>query len=133
MKIIAIDTNVLLDFLLKRHPRFNEVKRLFEDCAERKIEIFVPQVVFPEIEWVLRSHYKESKEKVVRFLEELLAMDGIILENKPEIQKAVSIYKYANIKFTDSVIAAQIQRIKPDEFLTFDEDLHKFYQKMDWE
>ena len=133
MKIIAIDTNVLLDFLLKRHPRFNEVKRLFEDCAERKIEIYIPQVVFPEIEWVLRSHYGESKEKIVRFLEELLGLDGIILENKPEIQQATGIYKYANIKFTDSIIAAQMQRIKPDEFLTFDEDLQKFYQRMEWE
>lgn len=129
MKIIAIDTNVLLDFLLKRHPRFNEAKELFDDCVNKKIEIFIPQVVFPEIEWVLRSYYKESKEKVVSFLGELLAMDGIILENKPEIQKAVSIYKYANIKFTDSIIAAELRRVKPDEFLTFDEDLQKFYLK----
>ncbi len=129
MKIIAIDTNVLLDFLLKRHPRFNEVKELFDDCVNKKIEIFIPQVVFPEIEWVLRSHYKESKEKIVGFLDELLGLDGIILENKSDIQEAVNIYKYANIKFTDSIIAAELRRVKPDEFLTFDEDLQKFYLK----
>ena len=129
MKIVAIDTNVLLDFKLKRHPRFNEVKKLFADCANGKIQIFIPQVVFPEVEWVLRSFYKEQKENVVDFFQELLALDGIILENKPDMQQAVNIFKMVNIKFTDSVIAAQLQRIKPDEFLTFDDNLQKFYQK----
>lgn len=127
MKIIAIDTNVLLDFKLKRHPRFREVKKLFADCVNEKIQIFIPQIVFPEIEWVLRSVYKESKEKIIDFFEELLELNGIMLENKPEMQHAVNIFRYANIKFTDSMIAAQLQRIKPDEFLTFDEDLQKFY------
>lgn len=128
MKILAIDTNVLLDFQLKRHPRFNQVKKIFEDCVDKKIQIFIPQVVFPEIEWVMRSHYKESKDKIIDFFEELLDLEGVILENKPEMQQAVNIFKFANIKFTDSIIAAQMQRIKPDEFLTFDEDLQKFYQ-----
>lgn len=128
MKIVAIDTNVLLDFKLKRHPRFNQVKKIFEDCVNGKIQIFIPQVVFPEIEWVLRSFYKQPKEDMIKFFEELLSLEAMTLENKPEMQQAVNIFKFANIKFTDSVIAAQMQRIKPDEFLTFDEDLQKFYQ-----
>lgn len=128
MKTVAIDTNVLLDFKLKRHARFNQVKKLFEDCVNGKIQIFIPQVVFPEIEWVLRSFYKQPKEEIIIFFEELLNLGGVKLENKTEIQQAVNIFKFANIKFTDSIIAAQLQRIKPDEFLTFDEDLQKFYQ-----
>ncbi len=129
MKIVAIDTNVLLDLQLKRSPRFNEVKELFNDCINGKIQIFIPQIVFPEIEWVLRSFYKQPKEEIVNFFEELLDFEEVMFENKLEMLQAVSIYKYANIKFTDSIIAAQLQRIKPDEFLTFDEDLKKIYQK----
>ncbi len=129
MKIVAIDTNVLLDLQLKRSPRFNEVKELFNDCINGKIQIFIPQIVFPEIEWVLRSFYKQPKEEIVNFFEELLDFEEVMFENKLEMLQAVSIYKYANIKFTDSIIAAQLQRIKPDEFLTFDEDLKKIYQR----
>lgn len=127
MKIIAIDTNVLLDFRLERKPRFNEVKKIFVDCLNGKIQIFIPQVVFSEIEWVLRSFYKQPKENIIAFFDELLNLNGVVLENKPEMQQAVNIFRYANIKFTDSVIAAQVQKIKPDEFITFDEDLQKFY------
>lgn len=138
MKIVAIDTNVLLDFKLKRHPRFNQVKKLFADCANGKIQIFIPQVVFPEIEWVLRSFYKQPKENTVKFFEELLNLELMTLENKPEMHQAVNIFKFANIKFTDCIILAQMHRIKPDEFLTFDEDLQKFYTTkppatMEWE
>lgn len=129
MKIIAIDTNVLLDLQLQRSPRFSEVKELFNDCINGKIQIFIPQIVFPEIEWVLRSFYKQPKEEIVNFFEELLDLDGVMLENKSEMLQAVSIYKYVGVKFTDAVIAIQVQRIKPDEFLTFDEDLQKIYQK----
>lgn len=105
------------------------MKELFNDCINGKIQIFIPQIVFPEIEWVLRSFYKQPKEGIVNFFEELLDLEGVIFENKSEMLQAVSIYKYVSIKFTDAVIATQVQRIKPDEFLTFDEDLKKIYQK----
>ena len=45
------------------------------------------------------------------------------------MKNALIYFKYSNIKFTDSIILSQIKRVKPDEFLTFDEDLQKIYQK----
>ena len=129
MKTVAIDTNVLLTLQKERYLGFNEIKQLFEDCLNGKVQIFIPQIVFPELEWVLRSFYKEPKEKIVEFFEELLDLEGVILKDKAEIKQAVMIFKQANIKFADAIIFIQVQDLQPDEFLTFDEDLKKLYQK----
>lgn len=128
IKTVAVDTNALLDYCLKRQPGFEKTQQLIKDCLSKKSKIFVPDIVFPEVEWVLRSFYKQPKDFTINFLEELLLLEGTIAENKLDIEIALNIFKHSNIKFTDSIILAQIQRIKPDEFLTFDEDLQKFYQ-----
>lgn len=128
-KIVAVDTNVLLDYRLKRNPGFNKVQPLMEDCLNNKIQIFIPNIVFPEIEWVLRSFYKQPKELILKFLESLLALEGVLTENKSVIQNALSIFSQSNLTFTDSIILIEIENFSPDEFLTFDEDLKKIYQK----
>ena len=129
IKTVAVDTNALLDFRLKREPGFKKTKQVIKSCSSEKTRMFIPSIVFPEIEWVLRSFYKQSKELIINFLEELLELEGLILENKLEMKNALIYFKYSNIKFTDSIILSQIQRVKPDEFLTFDEDLQKIYQE----
>lgn len=129
MKTIAIDTNVLLDFQRGRIPGFNKVRQLFEDCLDGKVQIFIPQIVFAELEWVLRSYYKEPKEKIIEFFEELLALEGAILTDKSQMQQTLLLFKQSNIKFTDAIIFIQIQNFQPDEFLTFDEDLKKLYNE----
>ncbi len=129
VKTIAFDTNVLLDYLFKRDPGFSRSFQLIEDCLVRKVQIFIPNIVFPEIEWVLRSFYKQPKDFIVEFLEGLLVIEGVLTEDKITIQQALNLYRQLNIKFTDSIILIQIQNFNPDEFLTFDEDLKKLYKK----
>jgi len=128
-KIVAVDTNVLLDYRLKRNPGFNKVRPLIEDCLEGKIRIFIPNIVFPEPEWVLRSFYKQPKGLIVKFLESLLALEGILTENKSAMQNALSIFSQSNLTFTDSIILIEIENFGPDEFLTFDENLKKIYKE----
>lgn len=127
-KIVAVDTNVLLDYRLKRKPTFNRVQLLMEDCLNSKLQIFIPNIVFPELEWVLRSFYKQPKELIIKFLESLLALEGILTENKSAMQNALSIFSQSNLTFTDSIILIEIENFGPDEFLTFDETLKKIYQ-----
>ena len=128
-KTIAVDTNVLLDYLFKRDPGFSRAFQLIEKCLADKVQIFIPNIVFPEIEWVLRSFYKQPKEFIVEFLEGLLAMNGVLTEDKVSLQHALNLCRQSNIKFTDSIILTQVQKFHPDDFLTFDEDLKKLYQK----
>lgn len=129
IKTVAVDTNVLLDYLFKREPGFSHSFKLIEDCLAGKAQIFIPNIVFPELEWVLRSFYKQTREFIIEFLDGLLVVDGILTEDKVSIQHTLNLYRQSNIKFTDSIILTQVQRFHPDEFLTFDEDLKKLYQR----
>ena len=127
---IALDTNALLNYLLERKPYFQEVKRAFELCLNGKKEIFIPGPVFLECEWVLRSYYKQSKDQIIKFFQELLLLDGVILKDKKDLELALNLYKSSSgISFTDCVILNQIQSFGPDEFLTFDENLKKIYKE----
>ena len=129
MKSIGIDTNVLLSLRLKRQPGFAQIDQLFQQCLAGKLQVFIPEIVLPEIEWVLRTVYKQQRELVAAFLYDLLQADGIMMEDKPLMKQAVSIFRGSNFKFTDCVILTQIQSFGPDEFLTFDENLKKIYQE----
>ena len=128
-KITAVDTNVLLDYRLKREPGFTKALHLINNCVLNKVRIFIPGIVFPEMEWVLRSFYKQPKDLIIEFLEDLLALEGVLTEDKPSLEQALNIFRQSNIKFTDSIILTQIQNFQPDEFLTSDQDLKKLYHK----
>lgn len=131
MKTIAVDTNVLIDFRLERKPNFPQANRIFQDCVDGKSLIFIPQIVFPEIEWVLRSYYKVKKDRITDFFADLLALEGVVMANKSLIEQALLLFSKTNIKFTDAIILTEIQHFYPDEFLTFDQDLQKLYLKKD--
>ncbi len=130
MKTTAVDTNAILNYRLERKPYFQQVKELFERCLEGKEEVFIPNAVFLECEWVLRSFYKQSKDQIIKFFQELLLLDNIVLKDKKDIELALNLYKNSSgVSFTDCVILNQIQSFEPDEFLTFDENLKKVYRE----
>lgn len=130
MKTIAIDTNALLAFRLQREPIVKEVKRLFDQALENRVKIYLPLAVLLEVEWVLRSYYKQEKEEVIPFFEELLLLDHVVIDDKEEVKLAVNLYKeFSNISFTDSIIVVQITS-KEYDFLTYDKNLKKVYQSL---
>lgn len=130
MKSVAIDTNALLSYRLQREPFFKEIKSLFEKCLDGKVQIFIPEAVFLECEWVLRSYYQQSKDQIIRFFQEILLVDDVILRDKKELELTLNLYKNSlGVSFTDCLILHQAQAFQPDEFITFDENLKKIYHE----
>src|SRR3989344_7339109 len=93
MRKLAVDTNVLLAFRFKREPFYEEAKSLLQRCSEGKIELCLSVPVFLELEWVLRSFYKQSKEEILSFLENLLLIDSLLMDDKNGARIAVTLYK----------------------------------------
>lgn len=130
MKPIGIDTNALITFRLKREPEFKQVKNLIEKCLLGKIKVYIPLPVLLEIEWVLRSFYNEPKEKIIKFFEELLLIDNVLLTNKDEVNFTVNLYKNTSgVSFTDCFIVRQVQS-QGFGFLTFDKQLENLYNSL---
>lgn len=130
MKITGIDTNALLSFRLNREPYVNEVKRLLEQALKNSAKIYIPIPVILEVEWVLRSYYKQGKDAILPFFDELLKIGSVMTDSKDEIKLALNSYRESSsISFSDSIIVILVQS-KDYDFLTFDHNLKKIYKSL---
>lgn len=120
----AADTNILLRYIAKDDlKQFAEVERLFDACAKRQEQVFVPVPVLCELVWSLTSGYRQSKQEVVSVLEFLLN-DGLFhLDQGPLIRIALGHYRQGKAGFADYLIGAIARDAGCRDTVTFDRDL----------
>lgn len=110
----AVDTNILARFYLR------------DDVAQGRIaggvlsagDVFVPKTVILELEWVLRYVADQPEDKVIECLAHLMALPGITVENRDEIEAALS-HCRNGIDFADALHLAASKACS--EMLTFDD------------
>jgi predicted nucleic-acid-binding protein len=78
---------------------------------------FISNTVQLEIEWVLRSRYKQSCEEIANFFTLLLRKNKIICENEQELMSAICWYRLG-ADFADALHLAHTTSL---HFYTFDE------------
>ena len=113
--LTAIDTNVLLRLLLQDDTA--QVRK-----AEALVEtdsIYIPVTVILETEWVLRSHYKWSKNQIAGVLRLLADVPNMILQESQGILWALD-------RLEDGADFADMLHLVcatyADRFVTFDRD-----------
>ena len=110
----AVDTNILARYYLH------------DDAVQGRIaadllsagDIFVPKTVILELEWVLRYVAEQPEVKVIECLAHLIALAGVTVEDRDEIEAALS-YCRKGIDFADALHLAASQSCS--ELLTFDD------------
>jgi predicted nucleic-acid-binding protein len=110
----AVDTNILARFYLR------------DDVAQGRIaagvlsagDVFIPKTVILELEWVLRYVADQPERKVIECLAHLIALPGITIEDRDEIEAALS-YCRNGIDFADALHLAASSACS--ELLTFDD------------
>ena len=110
----AVDTNVLVRFYLR------------DDAVQGRIaarvlaagDVFIPKTVVLEFEWVLRYVAEQSESKVIECLSHLIALPGITVEDRDEIEAALS-HCRNGIDFADALHLAASSACS--ELLTFDD------------
>jgi predicted nucleic-acid-binding protein len=110
----AVDTNVLGRFYLR------------DDAIQGRIaanvlssgDVFVPKTVILELQWVLRYVADQPEEKVIQCLEHLIALPGITIEDRDEIETAID-HCRKGIDFADALHLAASKACT--ELLTFDD------------
>jgi len=110
----AVDTNILARFYLR------------DDATQGRIaasvlaagDVFVPKTVILELEWVLRYVADQPGDKVIECLAHLIALPGVTVEDRDEIEAAVS-HCRRGIDFADALHLAASQSCS--ELLTFDD------------
>ena len=121
---IFIDTNVFLRFLLKDdHNSYEEVVKLFELVEEGKVKPYTSNIVILEIIYVLVKTLKISRTEVLRDIQDLFSMRGLIILEKTNTKEALKIFKQTGVKFADCLIATQIK--SGTQLCTYDKEFFK--------
>lgn len=80
MKIL-IDTNIILDVLLKREPHKKAAQIIMTKCASREITGYLAAHSIPNIFYVLRKDYsQEERRKFIRNLCEIFRISDLNAE-----------------------------------------------------
>lgn len=109
----SVDTNVVVRLLTGDEPRqYETAKAVF-----RKADIFVPETVFLEAEWVLRHAYGFRPDMIQRSFSDLCGLPNVILAHPHRMMAALDWYA-DGMDFADALHLAASQDCR--EFLTFD-------------
>lgn len=114
-----IDSNIFLRYWNGQ----DDAVKFLDKLKTGKIKYIVSAYVLSELEWVMRSFYKENKTDIVEFIESIMGMDNIIIENKVNIEKSMRIFEQYNIKLIDSIIAESMNT--SGEIVSYDHDFDK--------
>lgn len=129
---IFVDTNYFLRFLIKDIEKQSlEVRILFENAKNSKVELFSSTIVFFEIYWVLVSSYKVENAKAIEILSKILEMDFIEFKERVLLQSALDLYTNNNLELEDCYNIAYAMRFdKEIDIASFDIKLQKAFKKI---
>jgi predicted nucleic-acid-binding protein len=121
--VIAVDTNVLVRLLVADNiAQFRVSQKLFE--VE---QIYVPDSVVLETEWVLRAAYELSSTQICGALRGLFGLPNVHLRNDRQISQIIVWYE-SGLDFADAfhlALSAEQSSLK-----TFDIDFIKRAKKL---
>ncbi len=117
--MIAVDTNIIVRLLVQDHElQYKQAHKIFH-----KENLFVPDTVLFETEWVLRYAYKYSGKMIHQGLIRLLGLPNVSVVDAVKIHTALEWYKNG-IDFSEALHLAESEHC--DRLVTFDK---KFISK----
>jgi predicted nucleic-acid-binding protein len=124
--MIALDTNVLLRYLVQDNPaQSSKATEIVERRLTKQHPGFVSLVCILEIAWVLQSLYKRSPAQIAGHIEMILAADTLVVQNEQEIYQAVIALRNKSGTFEDALIGALGAWWGCSTTLTFDQNAAK--------
>ena len=118
----ALDTNVLLRFLLQDDPaQAAAATRLVRATRDAGAALYVPVSVTLELEWVLRSRFRKDKAAVAQIFFTLLETVELRFEATGALEWALMQYEDATADFADCLHAALAGQAGEQPLWTFDQ------------
>lgn len=118
--MIALDTNVLVRFLVQDDPEQARIANMVLDQLTDAAPGFVGREVLVELVWVLERAYGYQRADIAAALDGLLSAIELVIEAADEVGVAVDRYRNDGFGFADLMIAAAARRADATELVTFD-------------
>jgi predicted nucleic-acid-binding protein len=128
--MIALDTNVLARAIIEEADA--DAATLGQQQAARALlssgeALFLPVTVIEELEWVLRGVYDLAESDVLALLEDLLAIDNLVVDRAAAVAHAVEGYRQG-MDFSDALHLAQAGHC--GHLATFDARFRKLAKRL---
>jgi predicted nucleic-acid-binding protein len=118
--VIALDTNVLVRFLVQDDPLQAQLATKVIDQLTDDAQGFVSREVLIELVWVLERAYRLGRTEIASALDGLLSATELNIEGSDEVAPALELYRNDGFGFADLMIAAAARRAGASELVTFD-------------
>lgn len=118
--MIALDTNVLVRYLVRDDERQAESARALLESLTTERCGYVCREVVVELVWVLERAYGVSRERIATILQELVATEGLVVEASDDVARAAFRYRAGGPGFSDLMILAAAERSGARPLHTFD-------------
>ena len=111
--MIAIDTNVLLRYLLRDDDaQSGRARRVFE----REARILITDVVLVETLWTLcGSRYRATRADAIAVVDKLLAEPNVRFEDDEAVWSALQAYRETDADFADALIVYKAAKTAPSD------------------
>ena len=123
--MIAVDTNVLVRYLVRDDAEQAEAARALLEGLTRERSGFVCREVVVEVVWVLERAYRFTRAEIADVLVELVATDCLVIETADEVTRAALRYRQGGPGFSDLMILAAAYRAGALPLHTFDTRLSR--------
>jgi predicted nucleic acid-binding protein len=115
LRRILVDTNVVLDFVLDRHPHSAPAALLWAAAERNEVEMFLPAHGITTVFYlVARQHDQRFARRV---LDDLLLVPGIAPVDGPVLRRAIAL---GFTDFEDAVCAAAAEGVGCDAIVSRD-------------
>ncbi|MDP3839538.1 MAG: PIN domain-containing protein [Methylococcales bacterium] len=123
--MIAVDTNVILRFLLKpidsNNPKW-QVEQA-EDIINQADKVFISDIVLVEMEWILEGVFACSRKEICTLLRTLVNNTQFCFTDWATINCALLDYsEHSKVELSDFLIARQAKSIGATTLYTFESE-----------
>jgi len=124
--VIALDTNVLVRFLVEDDPaQGRRAKALLQKAIDADEPCFVSDVVVCEVVWVLGTSYRVGRTEIGAILGQLLRARHLAFPSSERLARALAAYEAGRGDFADYLIREWAREGGCEAVMTFDGDLLK--------
>jgi predicted nucleic acid-binding protein len=122
-----LDTNVIVRFLIgDKNERFKGVFNFFKSIEQNKIDVELKLIVLFQTIFVLKSHYKVPKDRMIDAIVRLLKFKGLKIKEKRIVERMLEIWCSNNIEIVDAYLIASLEKDSQNILYSYDTDFDRF-------
>ncbi|MCA9453329.1 MAG: type II toxin-antitoxin system VapC family toxin [Nitrospiraceae bacterium] len=104
--MIGLDTNVLVRYLVQDDPAQSKAAtQLIEKQCSQEKPGFLNHLVLCETLWVLEGCYRQTKETLVKTIEQVLRVAQLRVEDPQVVWQALDDYRKSRADFADHLLS----------------------------